>query len=339
MTDVPQKINAVEHLITVQSGKRFEEALANKPVSFPAWKVAVLAEFRRLPDLYKCAVEAPETVAECLAVAAGCGLMPGKSYDQFYLIPRWNGRTKRTECTFITGYKGLIDLAMRHRRVHSVEAFLVYEGEKFSWSPATGELVHEWSPTADRSPEKIVAAYSCVRLTTPDGQHVEARPLFWAMTRDEIMIIRDRSQAYQQAKRNAEKWGKEATGPWFTDEPKMMRKTVIRSHFGGGSIPRALELVELLSREVEEELAPADDAEPRSTVANATEVLQSALGISTPRALPVMDLPDEALHFIKNGATVAEVLALQQGDFLSQWSGVDREMIEQAMADRLREEE
>lgn len=347
--------NIVEHIITVQSGDRFKEALANKPVSFPAWKVAVLAEFRREPKLYEAAQQAPDTVIECLAAAASAGLMIGRAFDQFYLIPRWNSKASRNECTFIVGYKGMIDLAMRHRRVHSVEAFLIYRGEPFRWSPSTGELEHQVDLGVPRGDNDIVAAYTVVRLTTPDGMHVEQRPLYWLMTIDEIRSIRDRSQAYQQAKKTAEKYGRAPIGPWFSDFGKMARKTVIRGHYSGGSIPRALELVELMARETEEELAggPVEVEAAggrRRTTARAADVFAAALGQAPePAAVEIapkepawrrvpLDLTEEALQFVKENATLSDLRGmLADSGFLAKWQGNDRETVEQGILDRIDE--
>ena len=347
--------NIVEHIITVQSGDRFREALSNKPVSFDAWKVAVLAEFRREPKLYEAAQQAPETVLECLAAAASAGLMVGRAFDQFYLIPRWNGKASRNECTFIVGYKGMIDLAMRHRRVHSVEAFLVYRGEKFRWSPSTGELTHEVDLSLARTDENIVAAYTVVRLTTPNGMHVEQRPLYWLMTIEEIRSIRDRSQAYHQAKKSGEKYGRAPIGPWFSDFGKMARKTVIRGHYSGGSIPRALELVELMAREQEEELAGGPTeveaaGGERRTTARAADVFATALGqapepvgveiqAKTPvwRTIP-LDMTEEALQFVKDNATLPDLRGmLADSEFLAKWQGNDRHEVEQGIRDRIDE--
>lgn len=320
----------VEHLLDVSRDK-FEAALSNKPVGFDAWKVAVLAEFRRVPDLAKAATEARDTVIECLAVCASVGLMPGRAYDQFYLIPRWSGKAQRTECTFIVGYKGLIELAMRHDRVHSVEAFLVYEGEDFAWSPSTGELRHSTSFGIDKSDAKIVGAYSVVRLTTPNGLHVEERPLYWAMGRAEIEAVMRRSSAYQQALSASKKYGREPIGPWFSDFGKMARKTVIRSHFNGGAIPRRLELVEMMARETEGDTIQVE-AEP--AMKRGTATLRTALGLdpepeTNAEAVRRFDLAEEAVAWIEQ-APAAEVEA-RAIELVQGWTGADFEMVKSAI--------
>lgn len=252
----------------------FEGALVNKPVAFDAWKAAVLAEGVRNPEIMEAAIQSPASVIDCLAACANAGLLPGRAFDQFYLIPRNNRKLGCKELTFIIGYKGMCDMAYRHERVHSMEAFVVYEGEEFDFNPSTGTVKHVWNPNVDRSDNKIIAAYSVVRLTTPDGAHVDARPLVWAMTIKEILAVRARSNAFQRG-----------GGPWQTDFAKMVRKTVMRSHFNGGSIPRRSELVSLMSREDDLDSAPVE-VTVTDPVRRGSNAMRDALGLDNPTTTP-----------------------------------------------------
>lgn len=271
-----------------EKAKQFEAALMDdpkagkiRPVSYQPWMAAVIADFQKQPELCKAAAQAPETVWECLSVAAGVGLVPGSAGGKFYLIPRWSGKRKRVECTFIIGYKGLAELAYRHPRVHKAEAFVVYDGEPFDFEPGSGKLMHKWSPTVDRSDDKIVAAYSRVVLTVPGGSHVDEEPLVCMMTRDEILKIRDRSDSY-----------KKGFSPWNTDFAAMVRKTPMRRHMNGGSVPQSADLIVALSSEGEHHDRLLADV-PEPSAANAvTNRLREGLGLS-PKPATVEDADAE----------------------------------------------
>lgn len=269
--------------IVAQKSKQFEAAMtpdvANgryRPVGFAPWMAAVAADFQKQPKLCEAAVGAPETVWECLSVAANCGLVPGSAHGQFYLIPRWNGRNRRVECTYIVGYKGLAELAMRHPRVHKVEAFLVYEGEPFDFDPGAGKLTHKYRLDVDRSDEKIVAAFSRVVLTVGNGGALpDPEPLFWVMSRDELLKARDRSDGYK-----AFTEGKTKSTPWDTDFAAMCRKTVMRRHFTGGSVPRSADLIMAVDMEQRHE-AEMLGSQAVTAAEQASGGLRSALGMGT----------------------------------------------------------
>lgn len=274
--------------------KQFEAALMDnpaagkiRPVSFQPWMAAVMADFQKQPQLCAAAAQAPETVWECLSVAAGVGLVPGSAAGKFYLIPRWSGKQQRTECTFIIGYKGLAELAYRHPRVHMVEAFVVYEGEPFEFDPGAGKLLHKWRGDVDRSDEKIVAAFSKVSLTVPGGTHVDEKPLVCVMTIDEIKKIRDRSAA-----------AKKGFSPWTTDFAAMVRKTPMRRHMNGGSVPQSSDLIIALSSENhQEQRLTAEDAS--TAVERVSGSLRAAVGLKPVEGLsgdPIDKDFDEAIR-------------------------------------------
>ena len=81
------------------------------------------------PKLAECH---PMTFVGAMMTAAQLGLEPNTPLGQAYLIPYWNGKTKRLECQFQLGYKGMIDLAYRSGQIVSIQANVVYENDTFS---------------------------------------------------------------------------------------------------------------------------------------------------------------------------------------------------------------
>lgn len=276
--------------IVAQRAKQFEAALRSdasagriRPIGFEPWMAAVAADFQRQPKLCDAAVQAPETVWECLSVAANLGLLPGSGHKSFYLIPRWNGRHQRMECTYIIGYQGYAELAMRHPRVHKAEGFVVYRGEEFSFDPGAGKLTHKWDPDVDRSDENVVAAYSRVVLTIGSGTVTDPEPLAWVMSRKELEAARDRSDGWKAFKANKIK-----STPWSTDFAAMCRKTAMRRHYGGGSVPRSADLILAVDSEIRHEEQTETVSEVAAEQANAS--LRSALSLTT--EAPSVTLPD-----------------------------------------------
>src|SRR5579872_5213167 len=75
-----------------------------------------LTEYRRVPGLSKCT---PESFYASLLQAGQLGIEPGGSLGQGYLIPYG------TECKFMLGYRGMIDLARRSGEIESIGAHVV----------------------------------------------------------------------------------------------------------------------------------------------------------------------------------------------------------------------
>lgn len=108
--------------------------------------------------LAKAVRAAPGSFLKSIMLAAQCKLLVGNHYGLFYLIPRWNKKLRCEEVTPMIGYNGMCEMAQRHPRVHKVEAFLIYEGEAFSFNPGVGKLVHEYNLDVDRSDDTAVQA-------------------------------------------------------------------------------------------------------------------------------------------------------------------------------------
>lgn len=330
-------LNSAKALLNSES-KRFEAALHSepgsgriRPVEWKPWYAAAIADFERQPKLLEACVQAPDTVLDCLTVAANCGLLPGSAHGQFYLIPRWSGRKRRMECTFIVGYKGMLELAYRHPRVHKCEAFLVYEGEPFEWEPGAGRVMHKWLPSVVRDDAQIVAAYSRVVLTVPGGTTVDQEPLVWVMTREELLKARDRSEGWR-----AFSDGKIQSTPWGTDFGPMCRKTVIRRHASGGSIPKSADLIMAIASENREDERLSGEAVPiLNPAASAAQTVRDALGLQEARSvtIPRFDLVEEAVAFVQQAGSQEAVRAVD----LWQFQGDDGERLHMAVQNRLEE--
>src|SRR5690606_10332500 len=97
------------------------------------------------PRLLECT---KESLALALIEAGQLGLEPNGVMGQAYLVPYFNGKTKKYEAQFQVGYRGLIDLARRSGEVTKVEARAVREGDYFEYEYGlTPQLVHRPDPS------------------------------------------------------------------------------------------------------------------------------------------------------------------------------------------------
>ena len=157
-----------------------------------------LTALRENPQLGQCT---PESFLGALMNAAQLGLEPNTPLGHAYLVPY------KRDCTFILGYKGMIDLARRSGV--SIVARTAYEGDRFHVRYGLDEAV-EHEPTLDDSERGDPVAYYAIARW--DGGH-----LVHVATPGDIEERRARS-----ASANAK------TSPWKTDYEAMARKTVVR---------------------------------------------------------------------------------------------------------------
>lgn len=264
---VPAPRNAVELL--VEKYRPRIEAVLNQMVAYPAFLTAVLEDCAHNPKLRDAAREAPDTMVATLLQAAQMKLLPGARYRRYFLIPRRN--KGRMEVTGMVSYQGLAEVAQRHDRVHSVEAFCVYGGEVFEFDPLGGKLTHQVNLFADRSDENLVGAYMVARIVEKATHNVNPVPIVWAMSRDEIVKRRGSSDAWRYAEQSGKK-----DSPWHQWFPDMCRKTVIRAGITKGAVPQEMWLAGALDEEDHRDL-PA--SEPEAPEAKASDALRGALGL------------------------------------------------------------
>lgn len=161
------------------------------------------------PKLVECDVA---TLLQCLMTAASLGLELDdiNHLGECYVIPRWNGKTKRMEATYLNGYKGLYKLALNSGEIQSVTVEAVFEGDRFEYRMGdNAEIVHYSDINAEKTYENLVAAYCITRYTNGGVQRL-------VMSKAEIEKRRNVSSAKER-------------GPWKDWPVEMAKKTVIRA--------------------------------------------------------------------------------------------------------------
>ena len=164
----------------------------------------VLSAISTNPKLGSCT---PTTFLGAMMTAAQLGMEPNTPLGQAYLLPYWNGKNKCFECQFQLGYKGLIDLAYRSGEVSTIQAHVVRENDKFSYSFGLNPTLEHVPAIRDRGDN--IAVYAVFR--TKDGGFG-----FEVMSWDDAM---------EHGKKYSKSYG---AGPWQTNPEEMAKKTVLK---------------------------------------------------------------------------------------------------------------
>lgn len=120
------------------------------------------------------AVSTTPTLRECdgmsIISAALLGeslnLSPSPQLGQYYMTPFKDNKTGTTKATFVLGWKGYYQLALRSGQYRNLDAVAVKEGELEDYNPLTGEI--KLNPISDpvaREHAKTVGYYAFFELT------------------------------------------------------------------------------------------------------------------------------------------------------------------------------
>ncbi len=206
------KQNPKAHLVSMikKMGPEITRALP-RHVTADRMARIVLTAIRTTPKLTECSQESfLGSVMQC----AQLGLEPNTPLGHAYLIPFWNKHLSTYECTLITGYQGMIDLAMRSGRVSSIFAHAVREGDEFSYRLGLDPTVaHVPSSDGDREKMPITHVYAVARIKDAD-------PVFVVLSKAQIDARKNRSQS-----------AKKSFSPWQSDYEAMALKTAVRALF------------------------------------------------------------------------------------------------------------
>ena len=189
-----------------------------------------LTELRKTPKLMECD---PMSFVGAVMVCASLGLEIG-TLGQAYLVPFVNRKLGTTECTFILGYKGMIDLARRSGQIISLSAHCVYEKDEFFYEYGLEDNLKHIPSLTEKGSFK--AAYAVAKLVGGGYQ-------FEVMSKPDIEAIKKKSKSGN-------------FGPWVTDFDEMAKKTAIRRLFK--YLPTSIEMKKAVSYEEISELPDAN---------------------------------------------------------------------------------
>lgn len=163
-----------------------------------------LTALSNTPELKKCTAT---SLMGGLMQAAQLGLEPNTPLGQAYLIPYKNKGV--LECQFQVGYKGMLDLAYRSETIKTVQAYVVYENDKFEYELGLEPKLKHIPVTSNRG--EAVQVYAIFKINNGGFGF-------------EVMSIED---VREHGKRYSKSFNSQYS-PWTTNFEEMAKKTAIK---------------------------------------------------------------------------------------------------------------
>ncbi|SHH54409.1 recombination protein RecT [Caloranaerobacter azorensis DSM 13643] len=186
--------NSVKSLLNNEAiKKRFEEILKQRA---PQYMSSIINLVNSDTNLQKC--DPMSIIASCM-VPATLDLPVDKNLGYAWIVPYGN------KATFIMGYKGYIQLALRTGQYKAINVIEVHEGELISWNPLTEELVIDFE---QKKSDAIIGYAGYFELLNGFKKSV-----YWSK---------------EQIEKHRKKFSKSDYG-WKNDYDAMAKKTVLRN--------------------------------------------------------------------------------------------------------------
>lgn len=170
---------------------------------------------RQTPKLAECE---PNSLLGSLMTCAQLGLRPGISaLGHAYILPFFNGKTKKMEAQFVIGYQGMLELGNRSGEIDYLTAEMVCENDLFKADPMGGRHRHEYPDRGRRG--KVIGYYSIFfRKGSERGKLLY-------MSKEDMEDHRDKFATAKNRKTG------QIFGPWVDHFDAMALKTVVRMNF------------------------------------------------------------------------------------------------------------
>jgi recombination protein RecT len=195
---------------------------------------------RKNPKLAACD---PQSFLGAVMTSAALGLEPNTPQGHAYLIPydkrgplndgsgRWG--VVSTECQFIVGYRGFIELAYRNPNIVNFTCNAVHKNDYFDHMQGSESFLKFRPALENRGP--LIGAYAYCKYRTLHGAEAEMSVV---LPLDEIHKARSKSETFnfltssveraQSAKEREKAEKKLAETPWVMWEDDMAAKTALR---------------------------------------------------------------------------------------------------------------
>lgn len=207
------------------------------PKGFKAERLAqmAIAAYKTTPKLSECTTT---SILSCCLQCATLGLEPSAvdGLGRAYVLPYYNGKTKRMEAQFTLGKNGMLELVERSGKVSSIRTQCVYEGDDFEYHEDETGIHFRYSPNLNAPHDELHLKLVYLACHMKDGGLA-----FLQMGKSEIDAIKARSKSKD---RNGN-----PVGPWKTDYEAMAEKTVIRRAFNRGMLPRSVEVAQAVAQD------------------------------------------------------------------------------------------
>lgn len=154
------------------------------------------------------------TILSCALLGESLELSPSPQLGQYYLVPFNDRKNNRTVATFILGYKGYIQLAIRSGQYKKLNVIAIKKGELIKYDPLNEEIeVNLMIDETAREAAETIGYYAMFEYTNGFK-----KTLYWSREKMEQHALRY-SQGYK-AKKGYTFWEKDFDG--------MAYKTMLR---------------------------------------------------------------------------------------------------------------
>lgn len=194
---------------------KFQSILGEKAQGFISAVLTIVNQSDKLQNASQ------ESIYTAALLAASLDLPINPNFGFAYIVPYWNGKTKKQEAQFQIGYKGIKQLAIRSGQFKRMIARPVYEGQLIDSSDFLG-YSFDWKA---KTSEKIVGYVSFFELNS--GY--------------ESTFYMNAKTIEQHAKKYSQTY-KSGFGIWVDDFDKMALKTVSKLHLNSGEAPLSIEM-------------------------------------------------------------------------------------------------
>jgi recombination protein RecT len=177
--------------------KNLAELLEGSSMTPAQFKQIVINELKKSQKLQDAFLKNPTSLFASILHCAEMGLNPSQMVGEFYFIPF------KDSITPILGYKGLLTLLMRSKRVKKIWSEVVYEDDDFEYELGLEpKLVHTPNHNSVRNSKNIKCIYACAKI--------DDEVIFKVMFRNEIQNIVNMSKIpndlFFNDKKDPEQW-------------------------------------------------------------------------------------------------------------------------------------
>lgn len=194
---------------------KFKNILGEKAQGFISAVLTIVNQSDKLKDAD------PTSIYTAALLAASLDLPINPNFGFAYIVPYWNGKSKKQEAQFQIGYKGLRQLAIRSGQFKKMIARVVMEDQVLSTDTLEG-VTFDFSKNGSN---KIVGYVSYFELL---NGYIS-------------MFYVKKDQAEAHAKKYSETY-KKGFGKWVDDFDKMALKTAVKLHLNSGEAPLSIEI-------------------------------------------------------------------------------------------------
>lgn len=195
--------------------KRFHELLGARAPQFVG---SIVSLINASPQMQEAFMKAPMTIIQAGLKAATYDLPVDPALGYAYIVPFKNKQpdgSYRMEGSFLLGYKGMYQMAMRTGIYTKLNVVDVREGELKSWNPLTEDIELEFIEDEDSREDTRVVGY-CGFFRTVNGME---KYIYWSVPK---------IQRHEQKHRK----GRYMNPVWNSNFDAMARKTILRELIG-----------------------------------------------------------------------------------------------------------